>query len=291
MPANGLRSRWVRANGVKTHYTEAGDDGPVVVALHGGGHGSSGAASMGGLLAEMARDFRVVAPDSVGGFGETDPGAPAPHGMLSRVDHTRDFADALCLDRFTLIGHSQGAFTAARFAMGHPERVEKLIFFGSLTISNAMGIEQERTPALKTLVAYDGTAGAMRRMLEGFLVDHSKITDEMIARRQASATRPGAMEAMAHFNNVTTGLAKHPVLGMKMDLRESLPRLTESIPTIFIWGEQDPFALPETGHKLEELLPDVTFHWIPQAGWQVQTDQPAAAAKIVRDFVLGNSNT
>lgn len=236
-------------------------------------------------MTELAGDLRIVAFDSIGGFGETDPFAPAPQGILSRLRHTSDVADALCLDRFALLGHSQGAFTAARYAMEYPERVEKLILVGSLTIAGAMGIEQERTPALKTLASYDGTVGAMRRMLEGFLVDHSRITDELIAQRQASATRPGAMETMARFNRVTTSLAKHPVLGMKMDMRQSLPRLTQSIPTIFIWGEEDPFALPETGRKLEQLLPDVRFHWIPKAGWQAHTDQPAAVAKIVCEFV------
>ena len=61
--ANGLRSRWVMAGGVKTHYTEAGDNGKVIVVLHGGGAGSSGASGMGALMG-LCSDFRVVAPDS-----------------------------------------------------------------------------------------------------------------------------------------------------------------------------------------------------------------------------------
>ena len=28
-----LRSRYIVANGIRTHYTEAGDNGPVIVAL------------------------------------------------------------------------------------------------------------------------------------------------------------------------------------------------------------------------------------------------------------------
>src|SRR5580698_9833621 len=75
---SATRSRYVIANGIRTHYTEAGEDGPVVVCLHGGGAGSSGDAGMGGLLPELAPNFRVLAVDGVGGFGLTDTNAPTP---------------------------------------------------------------------------------------------------------------------------------------------------------------------------------------------------------------------
>jgi pimeloyl-ACP methyl ester carboxylesterase len=70
-----------------------------------------------------------------------------------------------------------------------------------------------------------------------------------------------------------------------MDMRKSLPPLTKAIPTIFLWGENDSFALPETGRALEPLLPDVKFHWVTKASHQVQTDQPKVCADIIRAFV------
>jgi len=132
---------------------------------------------------------------------------------------------------------------------------------------------------------YDGSREAMRRLLEGLIVDQSRVTDELIDRRQASATRPGAMDAMDRFLKATAGLRKDPVLSLQMDMRKSLPPLTKAIPTIFLWGESDSFALPETGRALEPLLPDVKFHWVPKASHQVQTDQPKVCADIIRAFV------
>lgn len=35
-----MRSRFVLADGVRTHYTESGGDGPVIIALHGAGTSS-----------------------------------------------------------------------------------------------------------------------------------------------------------------------------------------------------------------------------------------------------------
>ena len=73
MALSNVRSRYVMANGVKTHYSESGDDGPVLIALHGGGAGSSGVAGMGSCMQRLGDEFRVLAPDGVGGFGLTAP--------------------------------------------------------------------------------------------------------------------------------------------------------------------------------------------------------------------------
>ena len=280
-----LRSRWVLANGVKTHYSEAGGDGKAVVMLHGGGHGSSGQSGMGGLMAELANDYVMYAPDSVGGYGLTDANAKTPRGLLDRVDHTRDFVDALGLEKFTIMGNSQGAWAAAQYAILYPDRVEKVILVSSLTIAQSIGLDQRPTDAMKALQSYDGTREAMKKMLEGLIVDKTRITDELIDRRQAAATRPGGMEAMDRFLKATGGLRKNPLLAKQLDMKETLPLLAKTIPTIFIWGEQDPFALPETGKGIEKAIPEIKFHWIKDAGHQVQTDKPKDVANIIRDFV------
>ena len=280
-----LRSRHVLANGVRTHYVESGNDGPVVVALHGGGHGSSGQSGMGLVMGKLGAHCRVIAPDSIGGYGLSDVNAPTPHGLLNRVDHTRDFVDALCLDKFTIMGNSQGAWAAAQYALQNPERVERVILVSSLTIAQGMGLDQAPTAAMKALMAYDGTREAMKNLLKALIIDESKITDALIDRRQASATRPGGMEAMDRFLKATAALRKDPVLSLQLDMRHTLPALCKAKPTMVLWGEQDTFALPETGRALEKLLPDAKFVWVKGAGHQVQTDKPDEAADIILSFL------
>ena len=141
-------------------------------------------------MARLADTDRCIAPDSTGGFGLTDPCAPGPQGLISRTQHTADVIDALCLDKFTILGNSQGAFCAALYAMLHPERVDKVILVSSLTIANAIGISQPPNDAMKALGSYDGTREAMRRLLEALIVDRARITDALIDERQAAATRP-----------------------------------------------------------------------------------------------------
>jgi pimeloyl-ACP methyl ester carboxylesterase len=284
MPSE-VRSRFVLANGVRTHYSEAGGNGRVIVAMHGGGAGSSGVAGMGPLLERLGEDFRIIAPDSVGGFGLTNPYAPVPYGLMSRVAHTADFIDALCLPKVTLIGNSQGAWAAAQYAILHPDRVEKIILISSLTIANSLGIKQRPTEALKALNDYDGTRDGMRRILQALIIDPKRITDQLIDERQAAATRPGALEAFRAFGRNSAILRENPVYALQNDMTKSLPTLTKAIPTIFIWGDSDTFALPETGREIEKYLPDAKFHWVPGAGHQVQTDKPDEATKIIRAFI------
>jgi pimeloyl-ACP methyl ester carboxylesterase len=280
---SATRSRYVTANGIRTHYTEAGEDGPVVVCLHGGGAGSSGDAGMGGLLPELAPNFRVLAVDGVGGFGLTDPTVPTPYGVQSRVDHLEAVLDALMIDKFIICGNSQGAWVAAKYAILHPDRVQKMVIIGSATVAAAMGIPEEFTPAFKALANYDYTREGMKKMLEALVHNHKQITDKLIDGRYQSSVRPGAKEALAAF------VAGHrylqsDIMKSNFDMRVSLPELTKHIKTVSVWGQEDQMAPPHVGKKLEALLPDVKWEYVAGAGHQVQTDHPERLAQIITDL-------
>lgn len=285
MALSNVRSRYVVANGVKTHYSETGDDGPILIALHGGGAGSSGAAGMGACMQRLGDEFRVLAPDGVGGFGLTDTSAPTPHGLHSRVSHLEDFVDALGIDKFTILGNSQGAWCAAQYAALNPERIEKMILVSSMTITGAFRIKQEPTDALRALEGYDWTREGMKKLLQALIIDQDRITDALIDERQASATRPGAEEAFKALGKAIAAGRDDPLMRIRNNMKESLPELTKIIPSIFIWGDADTFALPESGKTLEGMLPDVKFHWVEGAGHQAQTDKPDECADIIRNFM------
>jgi pimeloyl-ACP methyl ester carboxylesterase len=233
-------------------------------------------------MPELGTKFRVCALDSIGGWGDTDPFFPANEGIQSRVDHLEAFIDALCLDEVYLAGNSQGAWMVAKYALLHPDRVRKLIYIASNTISNAMGMKSPQTEGMRALRAYDGTEASMRRFLETVVYDKSSITDGLVKLRNASANRPGAAEARRIFQEGTQKLNQDPNMKLKFEMQSTLPRLT--IPSMFIWGEEDSFAPVELGRQLEKLLPNIPFKYIPRAGHQVQNDQPEAVIKLMMDF-------
>jgi len=282
-----LRSRFVIANGVRTHYTEAGADGPVLIALHGASPGSSGEGGFGRLMLLLAQHYRVIALDAVGGYGKTDMHAPVPYGIQSRVDHLEDFVDALCLPaKFSIIGNSQGAWTAAQYAILHTDRINKLLWVAGATLPAALGLPTPPTEGTKTFATYDGTREAMRRLLQSLLFDQALITDDLIDRRQATATQPGAEAARKAFREGTQLFTTDPRHAFKYSImRHTLRELTTVVPTVCIWGENDRVSPPALGKELAKLLPAVPFHWIPDAGHQVQNDQPDRVAKIIFDFL------
>ena len=278
-----LRSRTVMAGRIRTHYSECGENGFPVVLCHGGGPGSSGEAGFGQLMVALAPEFQVYAPDSVGGFGETDPYYPASEGVQSRVDQLEAFMDTLCIDKAVLGGNSQGAWVAAKYALQHPDRVDKLVLIASNTIAGAMGLEIPMTPGMKAIRAYNGSEETMRTFLQTIVWNKNLITDQLVKRRNDCANRPGAENARKVFQEGQQRFTKDPNLRLKYDMRDTLPKLT--IPAILIWGEDDQFAPVEQGRQLEKMLPKVKFHYVAKAGHQVQTDQPAIVSKLVLDFL------
>src|SRR5262245_5295921 len=278
-----LRSRTVMAGRIRTRYSEFGNNGPAVVLCPGGGPGSSGEAGFGQLMPTLATKFQIYAPDSVGGFGETDPYYPASEGIQSRVDQLEAFMDTLCIDNAAVGGNSQGAWVAAKYALEHPDRVDKLVLIASNTIAGAMGLETPMTAGMKAIRAYNGTEASMRAFLQTIVWNKSLITDELVRLRNDCANRPGAEEARRVFQEGQQRFTKDPNLRLKYDMRNTLPKLT--IPAICIWGEDDQFAPVELGRQLEKMLPNIKFHYVAKAGHQVQNDQPTIVSKLMMDFL------
>jgi len=281
--ATTIRSRYIMAGTIKTHYWEVGDNGPVVIALHGGGAGTSGSAGMGALMLLLGDSFRVIAVDGVGGFGYTDPAAPAPYGVQSRVDHLERVVEAMCLDKFAVIGNSQGAWVAAKYAIEHPDRVTKMALVASATIGAAMGIPEEHTPAFKALAGYDFTRDGMVAMLKALVHNEAKVTPELVDLRFHASLLPGVREALAGFGAGGRYLQSEAMFP-NFDMRTTLPAITKHIPTIFFWGKQDAFVPMHVGEKLQKMLPDVRFYFVDGAGHQVQTDQAESVASTMRSF-------
>lgn len=107
-----------------------GDDAlPPLLALHGW---LDNAGSFALLAPLLARRFRVIALD-LPGHGHADHLAPgASYHYLDYVGVVLAAADALQLDRYTLLGHSLGAGIAALAAAAMPERIERLLLIEGL---------------------------------------------------------------------------------------------------------------------------------------------------------------
>ena len=136
---------WLDVGGVSTRYAEAGPrNAPAVLMLHGtGGHWETFASNLG----PMSKHFRCVAIDMVGNGFSAKP--DFDYEIPVYVDHAFATLDALGIERASMIGTSLGSWVAARSALTHPDRVEKLILMSPAglvaTESNMHRIRAERT--------------------------------------------------------------------------------------------------------------------------------------------------
>jgi len=96
---------------------------PPLLLLHGAG---SNATMWGGDVAAYSRQFRVYAADLPGEPGKSSENRPPWEGPAF-AEWLQDVLDGLQVNRATILGLSQGGWTALKFAVTHPERVEKLV--------------------------------------------------------------------------------------------------------------------------------------------------------------------
>jgi pimeloyl-ACP methyl ester carboxylesterase len=118
----------------------AGADAPPVLAIHG-----ITSTSRTWLATARAGGDRValIAPDLRGrGCSRA---LPPPFGLDAHVRDLIAVLDHLGLERSVIAGHSLGAYIAARLAVTHPDRVQRLVLVdGGLTIPGSVGADPDQ---------------------------------------------------------------------------------------------------------------------------------------------------
>ena len=108
-------------NGVRLHYVVEGD-GPLVVLLHGWPQTWY---CWREVIAPLAAAHTVLAPD-LRGYGQSDK-PPAGYDKRTMAADVRALAAHLGHSRVALLaGHDRGARVAHRYALDHPDEVERL---------------------------------------------------------------------------------------------------------------------------------------------------------------------
>lgn len=225
-------SRYAEAGDLRLHYHEAGPDtGATVVMLHGGGPGVSAWSNFGRNIPVFASAFRTIAVDQVG-FGKSAKPAVEGNYFGFSAAALAAFLDRLGIGKVHLVGNSLGGGTAVRFALDHPDRVGRLVLMGPGGLSlNAFA--PDPTEGVKRLSEF--AAEPTREKIEAFIrtmvFDQRLVTDELIDERFASASEPGALQAL---RSMGMSFFTHAEDGM---LWRDAHRLRHR--TLLIWGRED----------------------------------------------------
>jgi len=101
-------------------------------------------------LEGLGQSHCVVRYDARGcGLSDEDVGEPSVDQWVSDLETV---ADASAIERFTLLGISQGAAIAIAYAVRHPERVERMVLYGGYARGRNHRGERELAQALATVI-------------------------------------------------------------------------------------------------------------------------------------------
>ncbi|MFF5897853.1 alpha/beta fold hydrolase [Streptomyces argenteolus] len=239
---------------VHVHVEEAGDQGPLLLCLHGIGSSSAAFAPQ---LAELSSYVRVVAWDAPGYATSPDPDAPLG------LDDFADTAAALIRERATtahVLGVSWGGVIALRLAARHPELVDSLIIADS---SPGSGTDEAKAAGMRARAADLAELGP-RAFAEarGPRLVSPGAPDELVRRvvdtMAASVRLPGyayAAESMA-----------------SADLRADLPSI--AAPTLVLCGEQDGVTGIEASQAIAGAIHKTAYVIVKDAGHLANQEQP-----------------
>ena len=189
-----FRQTWIDAGGLKTRFVQAGDpSNPPLVLMHGTAGSLENFAAN---IAAHARHFNCIAFDMIGS-GMTDK-PDYDYETEHYVKHAVDFLNALGVKKASVIGLSLGARVASRLAIGHPDRVEKLILLSATAYFPAKPI-QDDIKRSRSAAAANPTWDSIVEIFKGLFHDPDKVWDDLIATRLAIYSRADMKAAMPHI--------------------------------------------------------------------------------------------
>jgi len=288
LAGSSVRSRYLEAGaGGRVHLLEIGDGRPVVLV-----HGTGSPAGFFLPLLNELHHVRAIAPDRPG-QGLSDPiDLPRHRYREIAVAWLDGLLDALELDTAALVGHSAGGVWSLWYALAHPERVTRLVLIGP------PALPMTRCPLPYRLIATPGLGELLSRLVpaspksllrfasfmgEGATVPrHPDLIDFMVAAGRdslaASVDRAEARVLVSPFALVS-------LRGFRRQSRVRADELRQvAVPTLVIWGEQEPLGSVSVAQAVTELIPHARLEVLAggHAPWLGQPEQAAAA---LADFV------
>jgi pimeloyl-ACP methyl ester carboxylesterase len=283
-----MKESWVSADGVPLFVRWAGS-GSTIICLH--GFPESGASWL-RQMASLGTNHQVLAPDGRGHGRSGCPSAPAEYRIQRLVADVLAVADHFRAERFALVGHDWGGVIAWCAAAWHPDRVSHLVALNAPhpTLFQAGLDSDPDQQAASSYVAALSAPGvedllAPTRLWELiFASDEARglIGPAEKADLLASWSRPGAITAMLNWYRAApfdfqsvggTGAGRLPA-PLRID-----------VPTLVIWGMDDPILLPALLPGLHDLVPQLTVHKVQEAGHGIVRERPELVARLIENYL------
>lgn len=280
MEQREIKHTWLEVDGLRIHCLVAGESGPALVLLHGGGTDSA-SLSWGEVLGPLSEHYRVFAPDWPG-FGQSDKPAIS-YTMDYYVHFLQHLLISLNLARVVLIGLSMGGGIVLNFTLNHPAQVEKLVlvdpYYGFKSPADRWSSLFIRLPFVMELPTLLGRSRRLAQWgLSSVLYRPERRTQALIDEvyREAQQKRAGKAYASWARSEVTWH-------GPRSETESRLYEL--AVPTLLIQGAQDKLVPVSFARHAHELIAHSRLSILPECGHWVQRDDPQAFLQTAEPFL------
>jgi pimeloyl-ACP methyl ester carboxylesterase len=274
-------------------------DAPAIILLHGFPESHRTWREIAPRLRER---FRLVIPDQRGFAGSDRPQELEAYKTATLVEDVFALADALSIDRFSLVGHDWGGAVAWAAAMRGDRRLERLaivnsphpfLFQKSLIEDSGQRAASQyinafRAPGFETMIETKGFDWFFEKTFSSH-VDLSLISASEKRQYIADWSQPGALTAMLNWYRSSPLVVPPP--GMTVPLPDALLRLSKriGIPTLVVWGMRDRALLPVQLEGLSEVVADIEILRIADAGHFAPWEAPDEVAAALAPFLAGEA--
>jgi haloalkane dehalogenase len=266
--------RYVTQDGLRLHYVEEGGGGPLLL-LHGE---PTWGFLYRTLIPRLSEAGRVVVPDLLG-FGRSDK-------PLHREDYTYDmhcrsierFALELDLRGLTVVVHDWGGPIGLRFAVEHPERVDRLVVLNT-------GVGAGRAPSRDWLRFRELVRAVGRGLVASRLVQVaclSRLDDDALRGYDAPFPVAEAKAGALAFPELVPTELDHPSAAAMLEVRDALARWEQ--PTLVLFSDSDRVFSPAHAERMAAHIPGAgPAEIVAGAGHFLQEDKgEEIAERIVR---------
>ncbi len=272
-------SHFIDIDGTIIHIRDEGKkNGPVLLLIHGV---CSSLHTWDGWVAILKDHFRIIRFD-IPGFGLS--------GQIPSKNYTPEYSvhllnksiEHMGIKKLSIAGNSLGGFIAWKFAVKHPDKVEKLILIDSV------GYPQEMPWLLKfstnIFVRPFARVGMPRyfinKAVHEVYGDQSKVTDDTVDRYFELSQKEGNRSAWIDVFLVMKDYSR------RKDLSKGITDL--QCPIMVMWGTKD-IWIPYTTEfpKWQKDLPHALFKVYEGAGHIPMEEIPEQTAKDAYEFLTG----
>jgi len=273
-------------NGIRLHTALAGpEDGDPVFLLHGFPDAWFGWEAQIEPLAEAG--FRVIVPDQRGYNLSDKPRGVSSYQMEPLVDDILGLADGFGYERFHLAGHDFGAMVSWNLARRHPERL-KCLAVANVPHPAVMRNYLRTHPSqmLKSWYAFFfQLPGLPERVVRAnnwqFLISAMpvKLSEQERDRYREAWAQPGAMTSMINWYRASL-----------RQLRKSTAASLIQVPTLVLWGQQDPHLSYEMAPLSVDLCKGGRLVMFEDASHWVMHDKPREVSQLLIEHFRGDGD-